>query len=205
LSSRPAPLCAGDAGVFSDPGSALRAVRDDIQLEKGPSMTLSMYQASVPALVRMLTNLSAILDKAAAWAEARKIDPAVLTSARLAPDMHPLNRQIWIATDMAKGCAARLAGLEPPKYADTETSFEELKARISKTVDFLNSIDAARFEGSEDRTITLQAGPRELSFPGSAYLFGFVMPNFYFHLTTAYAILRHNGLDIGKMDFLGRP
>lgn len=168
-------------------------------------MTLSMYDASIPGIVRTLGNLSAILDKAAAWAESRKIDPMVLTSARLAPDMHPLNRQVWIATDVAKGAAARLAGIDPPSYPDTETSFEELKARLAKTIAFLNTIQPAQLEGSEDRTIKIQAGPQELSFSGRDYLFGFVLPNVYFHVTTAYAILRHNGLDIGKMDFLGRP
>ena len=167
-------------------------------------MSLSMYDASVPGFVRMLGNISDILDKAAAWAEARKIAPAVLIGARLAPDMIPLSSQIQIATDMAKGAGARLAGVEPPRYEDTETSFEELKARLAKTIDFLNSLDAAKFEGAEDRTVTLKAGPRELTFSGRDYLFGFVMPNLYFHLTTAYAILRHNGLEIGKMDFLGR-
>ncbi len=164
-----------------------------------------MYQASIPGIVRMLGNLSAILDKAAAWAEAKKIDPAVLVGARLAPDMIPLRGQIQIATDMAKGAGARLAGIEPPRYEDTEQTFDELKARLAKTIDFLNGLDAAKFEGSEDRSITIKAGPRELTFSGRDYLFGFVLPNVYFHLTTAYAILRHNGLEIGKMDFLGRP
>ncbi len=168
-------------------------------------MPLSMYQASIPTFARMLGNFSPILDKAAAFAEAKKIDEKVLTGARLAPDMHPLSRQLQIATDMTKGAAARLAGVEPPSYADTETTFEELKARLAKTVDFLNGIDPAKLDGSEDRTITLKAGPTELSFAGRDYLIGFVIPNVYFHLTTAYAILRHNGLDIGKMDFLGRP
>ena len=168
-------------------------------------MSVSMHQASLPWFARSLTNLSAILDKAAAFAEARKVDPLVLTSARLAPDMIPLRGQIYIATDMAKGCAARLAGIEPPRYEDTETTFEELKARLAKTVEFLNGIRPEQLEGSEDRTITLKAGPRELTFTGRDYLFGFVVPNLYFHLTTAYAILRHNGVEIGKMDFLGAP
>ena len=168
-------------------------------------MSVSMYQASIPGIVRMLGNLSAILDKAAAWAEAKKIDPAVLVGARLAPDMIPLRGQIQIATDMAKGAGARLAGIEPPRYEDTEQTFDELKARLAKTIEFLNGIDAAKLDGSEDRSITIKAGPRELTFSGRDYLFGFVLPNVYFHLTTAYAILRHNGLEIGKMDFLGRP
>ncbi len=168
-------------------------------------MAFSIYDASVPVFTRMLGNLSAILDKAAAFADAKKIDPLVLTSARLAPDMHPLNRQIFIATDMAKGCAARLAGMDPPKFEDVETTIPELKARIAKTIDFIQSVGAAKFEGADERIVTIKAGPTELSFPGSAYLCGFVLPNFYFHLTAAYAILRHNGVDIGKMDFLGRP
>jgi len=164
-----------------------------------------MYQLTAPVLVRMLGNLSAILDKAEAWAETKKIDPLVLTSARLAPDMHPLSRQVQIATDMAKGGAARLAGVEPPSFPDTETTFPELKARLQKTIDFINSLPAEKFEGAEDRTVTLKAGPNEFTFKGVDYFNGFLMPNVYFHLTTAYAILRHNGLDIGKMDFVGRP
>ena len=166
-------------------------------------MSVSMYQASIPGIVRMLGNLSAILDKAAAWAEAKKIDPAVLIGARLAPDMIPLSGQIQIATDMAKGAGARLAGIEPPRYEDTEKTFEELKARLAKTIDFLNGLDAAKLDGSEDRSITIKAGPRELTFSGRDYLFGFVLPNVYFHLTTAYAILRHNGVELSKGDYLG--
>jgi len=168
-------------------------------------MSLTMHQASIPAFVRMLNNLAAILEKAAAWAEARKIDPSVLVNARLAPDMAPLKAQVFIATDQAKGCAARLAGQEVPSYPDVETTLPELIARLRKTVEFISSVPAERFEGAEDRTISLKAGPRELTFSGRDYLFGFVIPNFYFHVTTAYAILRHNGLEIGKMDYIGRP
>ncbi len=166
-------------------------------------MTLSMYQASIPGFVRMLENFSAILDKAAASAEARKIDPAVLIGARLSPDMHPLSRQIQIATDTVKGGGARLAQVEVPSFADTETTFPELKERLAKTVAFLNTLTAAQIDGSEDRTVTMKAGPRELSFSGRDYLFNFVIPNLYFHLMATYAILRHNGVDVGKMDFLG--
>ena len=166
-------------------------------------MTLSMYQASIPGFVRMLENFSAILDKAAASAEARKIDPAVLVGARLSPDMHPLSRQIQIATDTVKGGGARLAQVEVPSFADTETTFPELKERLAKTVAFLNTLTAAQIDGSEDRTVTMKAGPRELSFSGRDYLFNFVIPNLYFHLMATYAILRHNGVDVGKMDFLG--
>lgn len=166
-------------------------------------MSLSMYQASIPAFVRMLNNLSAILDKAAAYADARKIDPSIFVNARLAPDMFPLARQVQIATDGVKGCAARLAGLEVPSYPDTETTFPELKARIAKTIAFLQSVPAAQIDGSEARKVTLKLRGEEMTFLGQPYLLDFVIPNFYFHLTTAYAILRHNGVEIGKADFLG--
>jgi len=168
-------------------------------------MPLSMYQASTPFFIRMLGNLSAILDKAAAHADARKIDHAVFINARLAPDMFPLSRQIQIASDGVKGCAARLAGIELPSWPDTESTFAELQARIRKTVDFLNSVRADQIDGSEERTVTLKIRSKEISFKGLPYLFGFVIPNFYFHVTTAYDILRHNGVEIGKMDFLGKP
>ncbi len=166
-------------------------------------MSLTMYQASIPAFVRMLGNLSAILDKAAAHAEAKKIDPAVFINARLAPDMFPLSRQVQIATDMVKGCAARLAGIEVPSYEDNESTFAELQARIAKTKEFLQSVSAAQIDGSEERQITLKFGSRELNFLGQAYLLDFVIPNFHFHLTTTYAILRHNGVEIGKKDYIG--
>ena len=166
-------------------------------------MPLSMYQASVPTFIRTLSNLSAILTKAAAYAETKKIDPSVLINARLAPDMFALARQVQIATDIAKGGAARLAGVEIPSFADTETSFPELQARLTKTIDFLKTIDAAKIDGSEGKEITLKVGGRDLSFNGKDYLLGFVIPNVYFHVTATYAILRHNGLDIGKGDFLG--
>ncbi|ADO73778.1 DUF1993 domain-containing protein [Stigmatella aurantiaca] len=166
-------------------------------------MSLSMYQASVPVFIRTLGQLSAILDKAAAYAEAKKINPQVLIQARLAPDMLPLSFQIQTATDTAKGCAARLAGIEMPSYADTEASFPELKARIAKTVTFLQGVSAAQIDSSEERNIVLKMGSREARFLGQAYLLTFALPNFYFHVTTAYAILRHNGVDIGKQDFLG--
>ena len=168
-------------------------------------MSLSMYSASIPVLLRMLGNLSAILHKAEAYAAERKIEPSVLLNARLAPDMLPLVSQVQIASDNAKGCAARLAGLDIPSYADTESSFAELQARIAKTQAFLGSVTAAQVDGSEGKSITLNFPGMELKFSGQDYLLNFVLPNFYFHVTTAYAILRHNGLDIGKMDFLGRP
>lgn len=166
-------------------------------------MTLSMYQASVPAFQRTLGALDKILDKAAAYAEERKIDPAVLVGARLAPDMFPFARQVQLSSDYAKGCAARLAGLPVPSFADTETTFPELKARIAKTLDFIATVAPEQIDGSEARDITVKAGPRELSFKGQDFLVFVSLPNFYFHVTTAYAILRHNGLPIGKLDFLG--
>ncbi|WP_438034913.1 DUF1993 domain-containing protein [Sorangium sp. So ce204] len=166
-------------------------------------MTISMYQASVPVLVRMLGNLSAILTKAAAYAEAKKIEPRVLLDARLAPDMLSLTRQVQIASDSAKGCGARLAAVDLPKYEDNEASFDELQARIAKTVAFLNSLRPEQIDGSEDRDVTIPTRDQPLQFKGQVYLLNFVLPNFYFHVTTAYAILRHNGLEIGKLDFLG--
>jgi|SRR5690606_30131425 len=168
-------------------------------------MSLSLYQTSVPVFVRMFGNLQAILDKAAAYAEARKIDPAVLLNARLAPDMHPLTRQVQIASDAAKGCAARLAGVEVPSFADTESSFAELQARIDRTLEFIRGLSPEQIDSGEGREVVLRFPGNELKFRGEDYLLHFVLPNFYFHVTTAYAILRHNGLDIGKMDYLGRP
>ena len=166
-------------------------------------MPLSMYQASVPVFVRLLGNLSAILEKGAAFAETKKFDPSVLVTARLAPDMFTLARQVQIATDGVKGAAARLAGLEVPSYVDTEATFPELQARIKKTIDFVQSVTPAQIDGSEERSITLKIGGKEKSFKGQPYLLNFVLPNFYFHISIAYAILRHNGVDLGKMDFLG--
>jgi hypothetical protein len=166
-------------------------------------MSLSMYQASVPVFVRMLDNLTKILDLAVQYAEEKKIDPSVLINARLAPDMYPLTRQVQIATDMAKGCAARLAGLEVPVYEDNETTFPELQARIAKTLAFIQSVSAEQIDGSEERTVILKLRGKEVSFKGQPYLLHFVLPNFYFHITIAYAILRHNGLAIGKMDYIG--
>jgi len=165
-------------------------------------MTISMYQASAPAFQRTLKALDAILDKAAAYAEERKIDPLVLTSARLAPDMLPLTRQVQFASDTSKGACARLAGLEVPSFADTETTFPELKARIAKTLDFIATVSPGQIDGSEDRDIVLKAGADELTFKGQDYLVSLALPNFYFHVTTAYAILRHNGVPLGKRDYL---
>jgi hypothetical protein len=167
-------------------------------------MTISMYRASVPLIVRSLTNLRAILEKAAAHAEAKKIDPSVLLTMRLYPDMFTLSRQVQIAADNAKGVAARLAGLEPPKYEDHESTFPELVARIDKTVAYLETFKPEQIDGSEERTITLPLRGTTLSLNGLPYLLEFVLPNFYFHVTIAYAILRHCGVEIGKQDFLGK-
>jgi hypothetical protein len=166
-------------------------------------MPISMYQASVPAFLQMLNSLAAILDKAEAFAAERKIDPAVLLGYRLAPDMFALARQVQIATDHAKGCCARLAGVEVPKYPDDETTFADLRARIARTIDFVQSFEPGDIDGSEERELTITAGSRELRFKGQQYLVNFALPNFYFHLTTAYAILRHCGLPIGKRDYMG--
>jgi hypothetical protein len=166
-------------------------------------MAVTMYQASVPVFLQMLSSLAAILDKAEAYAAERKIDPAVLLGWRLAPDMFDLARQVQIATDHAKGCCARLAGVEVPKYADEETSFADLRARIARTIDFVRSFEPSDIDGSEDRDITNTAGGREMRSKGQQYLVNFVLPNFYFHVTTAYDILRHCGLPIGKRDFIG--
>jgi len=171
---------------------------------KDDSMTISMYQASVPYFIRMLRNLKAILEKGAAHAEAKKIDPAVLVQARLAPDMLALARQVQIASDNAKGCAARLAGVDPPKFEDAETTFAQLYERIDKTVAFLKTLKPEQVDGSEGRAIVLKFPNQTLEFKGLGYLTTFAIPNFTFHVVTAYAILRHNGVELGKTDFLGR-
>jgi hypothetical protein len=166
-------------------------------------MTITMYQASVPVFERTLKALDVILDKAAAYAAERKIDPTVLLTARLYPDMFALTRQVQIATDHAKGASARLAGVAVPSFSDTEATFPDLKGRIAKTLEFIASVKPAQIDGSEGRDISLKAGPRELNFKGQDYLLFFALPNFYFHVTTAFAILRHNGVPVGKLDFLG--
>lgn len=168
-------------------------------------MSISMYQAAVPVFIRMLRNLRAILEKGAAHADAKKFDSAVLVSSRLAPDMLALARQVQIASDTAKGCAARLGGIDPPKFEDNEKSFPELLARLDKTVAFLKTVKPAQIDGSEDRDITLKFPNQTLHFKGMQYLTHFALPNFYFHVTTAYCILRHNGVELGKADFIGQP
>ena len=167
-------------------------------------MTISLYSASVPIYQMGLNNLKGVLAKGAAFAVAKKIDESVLMSARLAPDMLPMSRQVQIACDFAKGSIARLAGLEVPKWEDTEKSFADLAARIDKTVAYVGEFTAAQIDGQEDRNIELTIAGNSMSFKGQPYLLNVAMPNFYFHLTTAYAILRHNGVEIGKNDFLGR-
>ena len=161
-----------------------------------------MYDASIPVFQRFLKNLDTFLERAEKYAEQKKFDSVVLVRARLAPDMFDLARQVQIAADMAKGCAARLTGAEPPKFDDNEATIGELRARIKKTLDYIGSVDKKGFDGSETRDIVLAMRDRTLEFKGQDYLNGWVLPNFYFHVTTAYAILRHNGLELGKMDFL---
>jgi hypothetical protein len=167
-------------------------------------MTISMYQASVPYFTRMLRNLKALLEKGVAHAAARKFDPAVLAQARLAPDMLPLARQVQIASDNAKGCPARLAGIDPPKFEDTETTCAQLIERIDKTLAFLATIEPGQVDGSEGREIVLKFPNNTFKFKGQDYLTFFAIPNFTFHVVTAYNILRHNGVEIGKSDYLGR-
>jgi hypothetical protein len=166
-------------------------------------MALSMYQASVPVFLHTLAALSGILAKAAAHVSQRKIEPSVLLNSRLFPDMFPFVRQVQLAADFAKGAGARLAGIEVPKYADTEASFEELRGRIAKTVDFLKTLKPAQIDGSEGRDITLPIGGQSRLFKGQTYLLHFALPNFFFHAATAYDILRHCGIEIGKRDFIG--
>lgn len=166
-------------------------------------MTISMYQASVPVLLRQLGTLSAILAKGEAHAAAAGSDPAAMLAAQLAPDMFSLSKQIQRASDAAKGGAARLAGIEPPSFADDEVTFADLQARIAKTIAFLKTLMPDQIDGSEERAIVLKAGPGEFHFTGQNFLLQFVLPNFFFHATTAYALLRHQGVQVGKMDFLG--
>ncbi len=161
-----------------------------------------MYDAAVPATVRALKNLDAILDKAVAYAEGKKADPTILMGSRLAIDMLPFSTQIHRATETARGGAARLAQMEIPSLPDEDKTVAELKDRLAKTIAFLESIRAETFTGTEDRTITQKLAGKDMTFPAKQYLFGFMIPNFYFHVTTAYAILRHNGVEIGKIDFL---
>jgi len=166
-------------------------------------MKISMHAMSVDLFVHTLSNLSAVLEKGIAHAKERKFEPAVLLASRLAPDMFPLTRQVQIAGDIAKNAVSRLAGQDPPRFEDTEATFEELHARIARTIDYLKSIPASAFEGAETRDIKIKAGDRSLEFKGLQFLQQWAIPNVLFHATTAYDILRHNGVHLGKRDFLG--
>jgi hypothetical protein len=166
-------------------------------------MSVSLYDVSIPVFTLSLTNLAAILDKAASHAESKKVDPKVLSAARLIVDMLPLSSQVQIACDNAKGAAGRLAGVEVPKHADTEVTLDELKARVAKTLDFLKTIKPEQMQGAETKEIVLQFPSTTLKFSGINYLTNFALPNFFFHVTTAYALLRKNGVELGKRDFLG--
>ena len=167
-------------------------------------MSFSMSQASLPVFEIGLNALSAVLEKADAYAKTRKFDPATLLTSRLAPDMFALTRQVQVTTDQAKNGSSRLAGVEPPRYEDNETTIEQLRARVAKTVAYLKTLDPKKIDGSADREITFPLGPTNKGhMKGNDYLNHFVLPNFYFHLTAAYAILRHCGIELGKRDFLG--
>jgi hypothetical protein len=166
-------------------------------------MAVSLYDFSIPVFIRGLTNTSAILDKAAAYAAAKKFDSGVLAQARLYPDMHPLLRQVQIACDTAKGAAARLAGIEVPKHEDTEVTFADLKARIAKTLDFLKTVTPAQLQEAEGRSIEIKFPNGSWKFTAPGYLTDFVLPNFFFHTSMVYALLRKNGVEIGKGDYLG--
>jgi len=168
-------------------------------------VTISMYQASVPRFVNILGNLSNILDKAQAYADSKKLEPSTLTSYRLFPDMLPMTTQIQIACDAAKGVVARLAGVEIPAYEDNEKTLADLKARIAKTVAFIQTVTPRQIDGTEDKEIVIKRGDKETHYKGMQFLLGHALPNFYFHVTTAYNILRHNGVEIGKRDYLGNP
>ena len=167
-------------------------------------MQISMYRASVPVFTRALRNLAVVLRKGEASATARKIEPSVLLNYRLAPDMFTLTRQVQIATDMAKGCVSRLAGVEIPTYADDETTFDQLVARIERCIAYLESFQSAQIDGTERKPVVVKMRTGELKLEGLPYLLDFVTPNVYFHCTTAYAILRHCGVEIGKPDFIGK-
>lgn len=168
-------------------------------------MTISMYQASVPRFVNILGNLATILDKAQAHVDAKKIDAAVLPSFRLYPDMLPLTSQVQIACDTAKGVVARLAGIDIPAFEDNEKTLADLKARIAKTVAFIQTVKPEQVDGSEDKDIVIKRRDKETHYKGMQFLLGHAVPNFYFHVTTTYDMLRHNGVEIGKRDYLGNP
>lgn len=166
-------------------------------------MAISMYQISVPIFTRMLTNLIAIIEKASAHCEAKKIDPAVLINYRLYPDMFTFARQVQIATDAARNGTAYLAGAEPPKFDNTEQTFTELAERVKKTIAFVNTFKPEQLDGSEEKDVVIKRGETTVAYKGQVYLLQRVLPNFFFHITTAYDILRHNGVELGKKDYLG--
>ena len=166
-------------------------------------MSLSMYQASVPRFVNALKNLSHILEKAQAHAEAKKIDPLILASSRLYPDMLPLTKQVQIASDTCKGLVSRLAGVDIPSYEDTEKTLVDLQARVTKTMAYVESFTPAQIDGTEDKDIVVKRGEKETHYKGMQFLLGHAIPNVYFHITTTYNILRHNGVEIGKRDYIG--
>ena len=168
-------------------------------------MSITMSSASVPVFVRMLTNLSAWLDKAESHAQSKKFDPSVYLGTRLAPDMLSFTTQIQIACDTAKFCVGRLGGVEAPKFSDAESSLADLRARIDATIAYLNSVPAAQIDGSEDKDITIPRRDGSMLMKGEAYLKHYALPNFFFHVTTAYALLRHKGVEVGKPDYLGAP
>ena len=168
-------------------------------------MTISMYQASVPRFVNILGNLSNILDKTQVHVDTKKLDSATLTAYRLFPDMLPMSKQVQIACDTAKGVVARLAGVEIPVYEDNEKTLADLKARIAKTIAFVQTVTPAQIDGTEDKEIVIKRGDKETRYKGMQFLLGHALPNFYFHVTTAYNILRRNGVEIGKRDYLGNP
>jgi uncharacterized protein len=170
---------------------------------KATHMTVTLYQSSVPVFQKMLGNLKTILQKGETYAQTKKIEPAVLLGARLQLNMYTLTKQVQIATDVAKGACARLAGQEIPKYDDNEITFADVYARIDKTLAYLATFKAAVIDGQEDRDITILPGGKEMHFKGQDYLLHWALPNFYFHVMTSYAILRHHGVDVGKMDYLG--
>jgi hypothetical protein len=194
LARRERPRTARIRSIHLQPFRALQRVKN---------MTVSLYPSSVPIFQKMLGNLKTILQKGEAYAQAKKIEPAVLLGARLQLNMYTLTRQVQIATDVAKGACARLAGQEIPKYEDTEVTFADVYARIDKTLAYLATFKAADIDGQEDRDITILPGGKEMHFKGQAYLLHWALPNFYFHVMTSYAILRHHGVDVGKMDYLG--
>ena len=168
-------------------------------------MSISMYQASVPRFVNILGNLSNILDKAQAHVDAKKIDATALTTYRIFPDMLPMSKQVQIACDTAKGVIARLAGVDIPAHEDNEVTLADLKARVAKTIAFIQTFTPAQIDGTEDKAIVIKRGDKETHYKGMQFLLGHAVPNFYFHITTTYNLLRHNGVEIGKRDFLGNP